>query len=468
MGLADIYGNQSKGYTVATAAFRFAVVAKVCGVSLTDEVNTLTGGDYKEVRGRPMTETLERLLLLYGAGIIDFTVVEDLLKIKSDISPVLAQAEEFIIEQSEYYEQIRMPIDRIKTIILCCAKSRIYADKNALSFDEARQICLLENVAIVNGFVKIPDYELLKILLENGELFGYLHDGRELYIEEKNDSILLDPDVQAGNVESGDYPFMINPGRIVYYDKILKLMYSAEFLQYCKKCGHAIDENIMSHYDRFLHNIKCSFTVNCCHRKRKICGDKVNQFDYFTNIKNDSIGYDKSEKIEVKPTEEKSNAELMKMALDEFCTKYPVEENTVLEVRNQGNIDLFVIREEKYIPVESEEFRRPLFDYDAIWGKIQEYATNHSIKVVNGTVEIPVELMQMFDEKDRVYAESIICEQYSRQSESKGGKVFTTLLKLMTDAAVEAKKTSELKQGQAKLKQEQEEKKSKRGTGVEE
>lgn len=458
MGLSDVYRDQDKAYTLATAAYRFAVVSKVCGIGDIDEVNTLSRTDLLAVKGKPMTETLERLLLLYGAGIIDFTVVEELLKINSDISCVLAQAEDFLIEQMQYYEKIRMSEDKIRDIIRCSAKSRLYAEKNAISFDEAKTIASLDIAKIVNGFVKIPDYELLKLLVLNGEPFGYLSDGRELYVETNNtDNILGNPDVRDGNIESEDYPFMVNPRRIIYYDKVVKLLYGADFLEHCVKYNIDIDDNITSQYERYIRNIKCGFTVNCCHRKRRICGEKVNQFDYFTNIRNEAISFDKSEKIDVKPVSEKTDEELMKMALDEFCTKYPVGEETVLEVHNQGKISLYVIKDSAYIPLDKEEFRKALFEYDVIWGKIQAYATKHSIKAVNGKVEIPMELIREFDDKDKAYAQNIITEQYSRQTENKGGRVFTTLSDLMAKAADEIA----IKRSQAKLRAE-------RGSGVEE
>ena len=468
MGLNSVYGRQAKDYTLSTAAFRFAVVSKVCGLDNIDDVQILDSKQFRGICGKPMTETLERLLLLYGAGIIDFTVIEDLVTIKEDISDVLRTAEEFLIDQMQKYEKLRMPLDVFNELLLCSAKSVSYCGNDPITFDEA---CNLNNIGcatIVSGLVKVNDYEIMKLLAENGEEFGNMAPGIPFEIEYDINNYLGNPEVQAGNVESIEYPCMAHPKHLIQYNKVIKLLYGADFLRHLSKQRMPVDNSIMARYEGYLNHIKCEFNIHCCHRKRNVCGDKVNQFDYFTNINNDALAFDKMERVNIKPASEKSDDELMRMAVDEFCSRSPVVNGDVLEIHNQGKITLLYVKDGQYIPLNSDDFRSSLFNYKEVWGKIQEYATEHNIKAVNGVVQIPMELINEFNENDREYAKNLIIEQYSRQTEHKGGHVLTKLSELMAAASEEMAKSEKLKKHQADLKQETANKRAGRKSGTEE
>ena len=156
MGLSDVYKNITTDYNVQTAVYRFWVVSKVCGMKDTDEVREMPQNDLNKINFLSMTETLERLLFLYGAGIIDFKTIDRIHKIK---------------DQQEMYERERFPADKLSDVILCSALSKVYAGKDCMTFDDVRNLCSLDSIKIVNGCIKVADKELMDMLLDLGEFF---------------------------------------------------------------------------------------------------------------------------------------------------------------------------------------------------------------------------------------------------------------------------------------------------------
>ncbi|MBR6983477.1 MAG: hypothetical protein IKH75_08100 [Ruminococcus sp.] len=468
MSIFDVYGRMAKTYNCKTAAFRFAVVSKVCGVD-TDDVNTLDSPEFRIVSTYKMTETLERLLFLYGAGIIDFTLLNEFLTMGTEIGDILECAENLLIEQQQYYETIRIPNETIIEMIRVCAVARKYMPENQLTFEEARAITDLDCVKIVNGFVKVSDKKLIEMLVKNNEMFAYYNKKDDtLELEDKDvTNILNNEDIDNKKYDSTFYPVLFAPKRIIFYDKVRHLLYGEDFFEHCTKYGEKIDENVLDTYKRYIERIKCLFTVNCYHRKRRICGDKYNSFDYYTNIRNENVKADKTGKILLTPQTEKSTDELIKEAIQEFCSKNPVQNDTILEIHNQGQIRLFAIRGDGYVPVEKDEFRNALFDFNRVWGIIQEYTIDHNIAVRDEKLEIPVELMEKFNDEEKPYAQALIREQYSRQNESKRGKIFSRLSDLVSGAAEDMKKKLAVQQQKQDLKDERAEQMAQRETQVE-
>ncbi|MBQ4485920.1 MAG: hypothetical protein II936_02810 [Oscillospiraceae bacterium] len=464
MGLSDVYKNIGTAYNLQTAVYRFSIVSRVCGINDTDEVQILPQNEVNNIECFPMTETLERLLFLYGAGIIDFKTFRKLRDVKHDISDVLRDAENFLIKQHELYEQERFPTDKLPDVITCAALSKIYAGNDSLTFDDVRNICSLESIKIVNGCVKVADVEMMKLLLDLGELFQHCNE-KMIYPEPETDktNILGNDDFMNGDINAEGYPFMVHPKRLMYYEKIYRQIYGVEFLKYAVKCGLSFDDELIDRYGRYIRRVKCSFDISCYHRKRRICGDIVNQFDYFTNIHNDKPAADGTQHIELKVSREETDETLVDMAMHEFMLKVPVQNETVLEVHNQGKIRLYVLRDEQFIPIEADSFRTQLFDHDSIWQKIQNYAADHNIRAVNGIVEVPMELIGLFSDEERPYAERLIKEQYARQIDNKGGKIISKLSDLMAHAATQMGIAEE----KSKLKAKREADKSKRDPSVE-
>ncbi len=211
MGLSEIYGRSGNTYNVETALYRFGIISKVWGVPCKYGVKVLTSDNRNMLSSLPMTETLERLLFLYGAGIIDFTVFTKLTAndmVKVEMTDVIADAENFLLKQYKDYGDVRFSNDMISQIILCCATARMHFPEEHLTFNDAKYLCSLPNVKIVDNFVKVTGKKLLELMVKNKEKFGTytITDENTVITPEYYDNILGNEDVQKGNYAGSGYP----------------------------------------------------------------------------------------------------------------------------------------------------------------------------------------------------------------------------------------------------------------------
>ena len=476
MGLSEIYGRSGNTYNVETALYRFGIISKVWGVPCKYGVKVLTSDNRNMLSSLPMTETLERLLFLYGAGIIDFTVFTKLTAkdmVKVEMTDVIADAEKFLLKQYKDYGDVRFSNDMISQIILCCATARMHFPEEHLTFSDAKYLCSLPTVKIVDNFVKVTGKKLLELMVKNKEKFGTytITDDNTVITPEYYDNILGNEDVQKGNYAGSGYPISLAPSRVLFYDRIEKLLYGEEFLEYCVTYGHVLDDNYLEEYHRYMERIKCKFTIRAYHRRRNVCGNIYNNFDYCSNINNTAVEPEGEDVIELTPTCHMSIKELDLAAMMKYCEKHEVRNESVLELHNQGKIRLYAFHDSQFIEINNETFRNTLFDYGKLWGTIQNYSTAHGIEVHDGQVEIPVELMRKFTEEEQPFAEALIREQYARQLDQNDRKVISTLSELIASASEDKKKDEQIKKYQAdekaKQKQELDENMSKRKSATE-
>ncbi|MCR5167107.1 MAG: hypothetical protein K6C13_07820 [Oscillospiraceae bacterium] len=452
----DFFKNMNSNYDVNTAVYRFSVVAHAMGMEDDEDIPIVPEKYRSNIMKAGMTAQIERLLFLFAAGVITDDELYELYCISKgkDISDLLIGAEKFIKENNERTEKERMLPEVFRKVLMCAAVSATYSDDGeCLSFDDARNIVQLKCADIVNGYVKIGDIELFKLLADCGESFG--NPGEEIYVEQNLENIFGNDIVKNGNTNSNDYPFMMNPKRLVYYSRVFRKPYGTGFIRYAYENGIKADEQFVSRFEKYRRDIKCKFTIDSHERKRHICGDTVNQFDYFLNVEGDRMSIDRRETITVEDDTERSDKELMRLALDKFCGNQAVQNNTVLEVLHDRKKSLFIVKDHDYIPLAPEKFRSRLFDFEEVWGKIISYTAEHPLKIVNGALEIPVEFLDMFDENIREYAGNLIAEQYSRQLGHRGkNKVITKLSTLEANAAENSGAAQQRREQQEKLKQE--------------
>ena len=476
MGLSEIYGRSGNTYNVETALYRFGIISKVWGVPCKYGVKVLTSDNRTMLASLPMTETLERLLFLYGAGIIDFTVFTKLTAkdmVEVEMTDVIADAEKFLLKQYKDYGDVRFSNDTISQIILCCATARRHFPEEHLTFNDAKYLCGLPTVKIVDNFVKVTGKKLLELMVKNKEKFGTytITKGNTVITPEYYDNILGNEDVQKGNYAGSGYPISLAPSRVLFYDRIEKLLYGEEFLEYCITYGRLLDDNYLAEYHRYMETIKCKFTIRAYHRRRNVCGKIYNNFDYCTNINNTAVQPENEDVIELSPMIHKSDKQLSLDAMMEYCAKHDMKNDSVIEIRNQGKISLYVYQDHQFREIDGDIFRNTLFDYGKLWGKIQDYSTAHGIEVHEGQVEIPVELMRKFTEQEQPFAEALIREQYARQMDQNDRKVISTLSELIASASEDKKKAEQIKKYQAdekeKHKQELDENMAKRKSATE-
>ena len=462
MGYKEIYKRLGSSYDIHTAMYRFAVTSSVFGVCVNEDVRTLSADERNIIGTVPMTETLERLLFLYGAGIIDFTVIKKLIRAEytdTEFSDILEDAEKLVMEQLQNNNEIRISTEKISEIICCCAASRKYMPEEKLSFADAQALCSLSTVRIVNDFAKVTDKNIFELMVKCGEPFGHYEktDGGGKIEKESKENLLGIEEVEKGDYESQYYPISLKPRRLLVYDKISALLYGTEFIEYCIKYAIPFDDNIEQQYKRYISHIKCLFRIRLYHRRRRVCGDIYNGFDYYLNVHNKNVTPDKEDSIELSPKNKMTDDELMHEALMRFCSVYPSQDDTLLEVQNQGKISLFVVKNNGFEAVDREMFRKSLFDYEKLWGIIHDYSTAHSIAARDGHVEIPVDLIKKFTDDEKPFAENLVREQYVRQCEQNRNKVISTLSDLISGAKAKLTQIKYLSEQQANLKEEREE-----------
>ena len=467
MGLSEIYGQGGSKYNVQTALYRFSVLSKVWGLPCRYGVKMLTSENRSTIAGVQMSETMERLLFLYGAGIIDFTVVTNLTTrdmADVDMTDVVADAEKRLVQQCKEYDGVRISDDMVSQVLLCCGAARRYMPEDKLTFDEAVELCTLPTVKIVKNFVKVTDKKLLESMVKNNEKFGIceINDEEVTISPEHNENILGNEQVQNGNTEHRLYPIALSPKRVLFYDKIQKLTYGAEFLEYAVTYGYTLDDDYEEQYRRYMQRIKCRFSIRTYHRRRNVCGEIFNNFDYCSNVNNTAVQPDEEDTIDLSPENHKTDKELIYDAMMKFCEKHKIRDDSVFEIHNQGKIKLYAYHKCQYIEIDNDTFRKALFDYDKLWKTIQDYSTTHGIVVHEGQVEIPVELMDKFTDDEKPFAKALIREQYSRQLEQNSKRVISTLSELLTSASEQMAAQQALDAAQAALKKDKAEKKANR------
>lgn len=472
MGYSEIYKRLGKKYDVKTALFRFGIISNVWGKPYDDEVRILNDEHRSTIGSTPMTETLERLLFLYGAGIIDFKAISRVVNVdmkEVDVADVIADAEEFVLGQYKEYQEVRISSDMLTQIIVCCAVARRYMPEDKFTFADAKSLCSLPTVKIVDDLVRVTDRELLELMVKNKEKFGnYMKDDEKITITpEDNEHILTNDDVVAGDVDGKYYPIALSPKRVLLYDKIEKLLYGKEFLGYCSTYGYTLDDDYEDQYKRYMERIKCRFSVRSYHRKRNVCGDIFNNFDYCSNINNTAVQPDDEDTVEITPTTHKSDRELIFDAMMKFCEDHEVKNDSVLEIHNQGNIKLYVYHNCQYKEISRDTFRNTLFDYETIWKKIQDYSTTHGIVVNDGKIVLPVEFIRKFPEKDQPFVNALLKEQYERQIDRNNKRVISTLSELMTSASEQMAEQQALDAEQEALKKDKANKKANRKPNTE-
>ncbi len=440
----NAYKYISDGGAVQTMLFRYAVISRVFGVKIpTDiEIKTLSEDTANEIRSEKHRQTLDNILFLFGAGVISEKTVYNIFKnINSDFSEDIAAAENAVILGNNSETEDKLSEKQIEDILLCCSNSKIYPEIQPVSFDEARQLLGLPHISFVDGMVKINDKEYFKFLVSVGEDFGTLTNENRVRIESEKENLLNCEEIQSGRLDSEYYPFAINLKRIIRYTEIYDKLYGREFIQFAIKNSIAADEKFIEKYDEYVRRVKLHFTVKSYKRKRKICGDKANWFDYAASSESgvaNGLSADNSMDIDLDVKEIYSDSELTKKAISRYRNIYMLDDGAVIEVFHGDEKLLYIIKNSVAVPLDNETFHTLLFDFNKIWSIIKLCSRQRKIKVVDGKITIPEALMNEINENEREYAERIIKEQYQKmQEQRKNNKLFQTLSEIKAAAEAE-------------------------------
>lgn len=289
-----------------------------------------------------------------------------------------------------------------------------------MPFEQAEKLISNSHIFIENGFVKC-DKDMAMLVNESGGQMGYY--------DENSDSIFIEkPEYVAAaladnyDVSSETAPIVTDYKALLCYSYVYDLLYGREFIKYACDNHIPYDENYAAAYEKYLKKIKLTFNIKAYTKKRNICGNKVNYFDYaFNTVENNelvqtALNADEaySAEIVLDVNENYTDAELTVKALNKYKNSRQLLDKTVIEIMHGNNILLYIYDNGNFTAIDSTSFRNQLFDFDKIWSVIQLCSRDGSLKRVNNTITIPQKYLNEIEPNQREYAERMISEQYSR------------------------------------------------------
>lgn len=452
-----------------TVLYRYSILMSALNYEITPDTkpeHTLNGGLIRNIRESGYSEAKERLILLYSFG----TISEETLQYLSFSANIplddIIEAEKLLMEAEA--ENMSYPSDDIysdlvpeavnyeafENSLLLCANSRTEPFIK-VKFKEVYN-GLAHNtghIAVING-ICYPDYTLLKLLSEkenelvrydcesrSGELAKIFDTDFEYSLDELKKAYseydLADDNKKMEYSElMSRVPAVRNLTEVLNYVEYIDKLYGKDFIRYCR------DEEIAAitpkQYETYLMEQKLRFDFKAFTRKRKICTNAINHFDYDTN----EIIDNKLNKKELKPDERyaqiinlditdidtgDSTVDLLRKALDKYKNTLVLPNNIIVKTVKDKNIYYMIYdaKKNRFENVNPDVFVGDLFNFDKIWQFIQTVSAKHLIRRVNDNeivvqidVREQVDYVKEFDlsERDYEYAKNIIKEQLEKQA----------------------------------------------------
>ncbi len=454
--------------------WRGAFLAKICNIQIPEdtEVVCMDENELRSISSEPYSNALAHLLVLYGAGYISYEQLSALSRYSEKYEDEILSAERFVIEQSEKDEKEQVSRDYIENILLCTIISKKYAEIQTVDFDMARQLCDGPYTTMRNGYVYVKDVGFYTLLANVGEKMGAFINNKlnilekDRYIGDVNAEIInakLNEKIETGDpyAPNVELPFLINLRTAYYIQELYNKPYAVEFINYAKAEGIPFDENFSKAFDEYVLNTKLKLSVSSIARKRSICGELVNWFDYGTTKYLDKKivideKYDVTEEINLAEIIDKSiqlaDDELINKAMDTFIDENEPADKTVIEVTFCGKKYVYLYDKEKNTKrhIDNEKFRKIPFDYNNVWTTVMEWSRSKLIQKKGDCIIVPDSEMAKIAKNDRIYAQRMIEEQYSLK---KNGN---RMLQKLSELKSYAKGEMTIKQQQAQLKAERE------------
>ena len=472
----QIYNYCTEESVIGSELWRAAFIAKIGNIKVPDDIEVRTIPDDKipTISSERFSDALAHLLIMYGAGFISYANLDSIARNADKYKADIYAAESFVIKQSNMDDKERVSEHLIQNMLFCCINSKKHPEIQIIGFDKAQALCETAYTTIRNGFVFIKDVNFLTFLLNADELMGVftpekikiltIDQFRQEFPDNKSIEKRLDPkrddnkktDIPDNDIMP-DMPFVINLNNTFYIQQIYDRPYAVEFIHYAKDSGIPFDENFVNEYTAFVRRHKRKLSVSAISRKREICGDEVNWFDYGTTKYADKrieIGssFDCTEIIDLAQTvsddADMSDDELTELAANTFIQLKRPADRTVIEVTFCGKKKLFLYMDGKIGSLESEKFRRIPFDYNNVWTTVMEWSRSKLIQKKGSSIVVPDAEMKKLAQNDRKYAQRIIEEQYSLKKGS------NKMLQKLSELKSYAKKKLDIKAQQAKLKNE--------------
>lgn len=443
----QIYNYCTEKSVIGSELWRAAFIAKIGNIKVPDDIEVRTIPDDKipTISSERFSDALAHLLIMYGAGYISYANLDSIARNADKYKADIYAAESFVIKQSNMDDKERVSEHLIQNMLFCCINSKKYSEIQTIGFDKAQALCETAYTTIRNGFVFIKDVNFLTFLLNADEPMGVfgpekikiltIDQFRQEFPDNKSIEDRLNPkrdDNKKNDIPDNDImpdmPFVLNLNNLYYILQIYDRPYAVEFICYAKEKGIPFDENFSKEYSAYIRRNKRQFTVSAISRKREICGDEINWFDYGTTRYADKkilidSKFDLTEHIDLsdKMSDDAdiSDEELAERAVERFLEHKHFPDKTVLEITFCGKKILRLLVGGKLADtLNSEKFRKIPFDYNNVWTTVMEWSRSKLIQKKGNSIVVPDSEMQKLNEKDRKYAERMIEEQYSLK---KGG-----------------------------------------------
>ena len=412
-----------------TMLFRYSIMVDVFNARLPDDLKCkqqLSDDLKKKILRQCYSEQNDRLILLFGMGIIkEETLKELVLHNKADFLSDVIELENRIRSDEDKSDSDRLSYETLENILVLCANSQKFDELSPITFGEAEKLMSNSHILVQNGFVRC-DKQLATLINETAGQMGYYDENSDSIFIEKPEYITAALSDNY-NISSDTAPIATDYTALSCYLKVYDLLYGKDFIKYVRENNILLDDNFTDEYEKYLKKIKLTFEIKAYIKKRNICGNKVNYYDYAYNtvennelVKSD-LNADKeySAEIILDVDENYSDEELTEKALNKYKNSRQLLDKTVIEVIHGNNISLFIYTVGSFSPIDSIMFRNQLFDFNKIWSIIQMCSRDGSLKRVNNVITIPQKYMEEIVPEQREYAERMISEQYSRMLRNK-------------------------------------------------
>ncbi len=457
----------SEDADMQTMIFRYSVLVDVFGARLPNELkceNKLSDELKKKILRKPYSEQINRLIMLFGMGIVDEETVKNVILFnEADWLEDAVSLENRV----RYDEEREIDSDKkiLNSIFTVCANSRKYPEINGVSFETAEKILASPYTSAVNGFIHI-DKDLLSFMNKSEIAFGFYDKDVDSMYTETADNVSQAAALEDYDINSETVPIPFDYAALNCCLDVYGKKYAEDFMSYALENNIPFSDDFYAEYEKYINDVKLCFDIKAYVRKRNICGDTVNYFDYAHNVMTDGklISTLEAENnyscvIRIDTNDVYSEKELEERAFKKYLQSHQPLENMVFEVYHCKKIKLYIFRSGSFevLAAENEDiFRKQLFDFDEIWAVIKACSDSGKLLRKDDTIVMSSEFIECIRPEWYCYAERIIADQYGRR---KRNMIAATLNELRGAA-------DEFKKKLAEKKAEEEAKKAARNQGL--
>ena len=415
-----------------TMIYRYTVMQELLGIRFdnTEPICRLPKADIVEILSEIYSEQKERLLFLVASGVLEYDNVRHLIiKCNTDILNDVKMLEARLMEDDE------IPYSVLEQALVVSAETKKSSLLTTYDFDSILgELKKMPEITIKNGLVGCANKEYQQFLFNIGMIF-------------------VTVDEETGEIKKceiqDDNAFPADGYKCMLYQNVYNKTFGKDFIEHIVTENYINGDNIADEYEKYVTEQRLTFDICGYVRRRHICGDTVNHFDYdFNRIEDNELvestmKSDSNYKAQIKLSESDvkapcSDEELIIKALNKYKKINILPDDFLAEVFYNTACHYFVYKQDtdKFQKVRSAEFSMQLFDFNKIWSVVRKAAAENKIMVINNNLTFPY-IDEILPE-EQTYALALAKEQYeiklARKQESKH---ISTLKKLISDAKSE-------------------------------